>query len=80
MNAHRPTVSGVAERAGVTVASVLRALNGLAASDEVRHRVTEAATALGLSVQRDGPFTQGPGNLSTALPAAMWPAPTRYEG
>lgn len=47
MNANRPTVSGVAERAGVSVASVSRVLNGLAASEDVRHRVTEAANALG---------------------------------
>ena len=47
MNVKRPTVSRVAEHAGVSVASVSRVLNGLAASDDVRLRVTEAAAALG---------------------------------
>ena len=43
----RPTVAGVATQAGVSVASVSRVLNGLAASEDVRLRVREAAEQLG---------------------------------
>lgn len=45
--AERPTVVRVADRAGVSVASVSRVLNGLPASDTVRERVLRAAQELG---------------------------------
>lgn len=43
----RPTVSAVAERAGVSVASVSRVLNGLPASSDMRVLVNSAASDLG---------------------------------
>jgi LacI family transcriptional regulator len=43
----RPTVTRVAERAGVSVASVSRVLNGLSASDEMLTRVQAAVAELG---------------------------------
>ena len=43
----RPTIAGVAAHAGVSVASVSRVLNGLAASEDVQLRVREAAEELG---------------------------------
>ncbi|MEU9704022.1 LacI family DNA-binding transcriptional regulator [Streptomyces sp. NPDC047981] len=42
----KPTLAKVAERAGVSVASVSRVLNGLPATPEMTKRVTEAAEAL----------------------------------
>ncbi len=47
MSVVRPTVSLVAERAGVSVASVSRVLNGLPASGEMSTRVQDAADLLG---------------------------------
>lgn len=47
MAEERPTVGRVAELAGVSVASVSRVLNGLAASEETRTRVQDAAARLG---------------------------------
>ena len=41
-NRGRATVVMVAERAGVSIASVSRVLNGLAASDDVRDNVLRA--------------------------------------
>ncbi len=45
--AQRPTVTAVAERAGVSVASVSRVLNGLAASPDMQELVNSAAADLG---------------------------------
>ncbi len=47
MPAERPTVALVARRAGVSVASVSRVLNGLPASVTTRERVEQAAAELG---------------------------------
>ena len=47
MSTNRPTVTRVAERAGVSVASVSRVLNGLSASKEMLIRVHEAVDELG---------------------------------
>ncbi|MQA05441.1 MAG: substrate-binding domain-containing protein [Streptosporangiales bacterium] len=47
MASGRPTVSLVAERAGVSIASVSRVLNGLPASPEMTARVQAAVEALG---------------------------------
>lgn len=52
----RSTVAQVAKQAGVSVASVSRVLNGLAASDDVRQRVLDAAADLGY---RPNPFARG---------------------
>lgn len=47
MTRQRPTLNQVAERAGVSVASVSRALNGLSASPETVERVRAAVAELG---------------------------------
>ena len=47
MSGERPTVTRVAERAGVSVASVSRVLNGLSASEATRDRVNDAVRELG---------------------------------
>lgn len=47
MKTSRPTVGRVAERAGVSVASVSRVLNGLPSSPEMVAKVREAADVLG---------------------------------
>ncbi len=47
MTDERPTVAQVAARAGVSVASVSRVLNGLPASAEMRQRVNDAVAEMG---------------------------------
>lgn len=47
MASDRPTVSLVAERAGVSIASVSRVLNGLPASPQMAERVRQVAAELG---------------------------------
>ncbi len=47
MRVERPTVGRVAERAGVSTASVSRVLNGLSASEDMLSRVQEAVAELG---------------------------------
>ena len=51
----RPTVTRVAQAAGVSSATVSRVLNGLPASDDVRERVQRAAAELGY---RPNPFAR----------------------
>jgi LacI family transcriptional regulator, galactose operon repressor len=52
----RPTLARVAELAGVSVASVSRVLNGLAASESVRERVNQAVAEVGY---RPNAFARG---------------------
>ena len=58
-NRGRATVVMVAERAGVSIASVSRVLNGLATSDDVRDSVLASRRRAGLRARRRRPLAQG---------------------
>ena len=65
-NPQRATAAQVAARAGVSVASVSRVLNGLNSSLGMAERVQAAAAELGYVAGRDGALAQGAAGPSSS--------------